>query len=439
MDQKCLIISTGDVSDVDGFYALAEYAKSGADCLFIMNYPAYVSEGVVQANANKNNKENPGLGYHYPATAIPGYNGQEFTGAKNAKDTLTNVAFSLAKYVWYESIGRQGNNNTSRDWPQLYFCIGGVNTINPFNFDKIKNEPGVYAPALESEDRNTIRLSSRPYEEGSVFDTLTKYVNFDDSFFEKYSDIYMDFNGSMAFLDTEWMNKLNKISGKLKGVFVMGGVYSDEPPQTMSAIPKVLNRFGCATMNQLYAPEQSAEFFKWVQGTEIPVYIVPNNEVPDLKDTLEAFLDANGLTGPFLRQIADLYYKSPYGPPPKKAFDFYTAKALVTARMGGPLASVPKVLFFDDVYGATFVAPVGSTAEQVITGYAEKLEAKYEDMEAKKLPPFLVNGVKKEKEMLDGGNIKLYSEPTEVRVLKIDKSKIDVNFRNVKPSANSSA
>lgn len=53
-----LIISTGDVSDVDGFYALAEYAKTGADCLFIMNYPAYVDDPPIP---NKNNKGDPGL------------------------------------------------------------------------------------------------------------------------------------------------------------------------------------------------------------------------------------------------------------------------------------------------------------------------------------------------------------------------------------------
>lgn len=42
MNNKKLIITTGDISDVDGFIALAEYAKSGADVLFIMNYPAYL-------------------------------------------------------------------------------------------------------------------------------------------------------------------------------------------------------------------------------------------------------------------------------------------------------------------------------------------------------------------------------------------------------------
>ena len=39
-----LIISSGDISDPDGFYAIAQYAKTGADVLFVMNYPAYLKE-----------------------------------------------------------------------------------------------------------------------------------------------------------------------------------------------------------------------------------------------------------------------------------------------------------------------------------------------------------------------------------------------------------
>jgi hypothetical protein len=55
-----LIISTGDISDVDGFIALAEYAKSGADVVFIMNYPAYLNDNSETIKVNGN-----GLGYSY--------------------------------------------------------------------------------------------------------------------------------------------------------------------------------------------------------------------------------------------------------------------------------------------------------------------------------------------------------------------------------------
>ena len=39
-----LIITTGDLSDVDGFLALAEYFKTGKDVMYILNYPAYLGE-----------------------------------------------------------------------------------------------------------------------------------------------------------------------------------------------------------------------------------------------------------------------------------------------------------------------------------------------------------------------------------------------------------
>jgi len=42
--KKKLIISSGDISDADGFYAISQYAKdTDADVLFIMNYPAYMN------------------------------------------------------------------------------------------------------------------------------------------------------------------------------------------------------------------------------------------------------------------------------------------------------------------------------------------------------------------------------------------------------------
>ena len=41
-DRRKIIITTGDISDFDGFLALSLYKNSGADIVaFIMNYPAY--------------------------------------------------------------------------------------------------------------------------------------------------------------------------------------------------------------------------------------------------------------------------------------------------------------------------------------------------------------------------------------------------------------
>ncbi len=60
-----------------------------------------------------------------------------------------------------------------------------------------------------------------------------------------YSNIYLDFNGSMAFLNKDWIERLGAATAanRVKGVFVMGGVRSDSKPMTMPSIPNVLNRF----------------------------------------------------------------------------------------------------------------------------------------------------------------------------------------------------
>ena len=60
---------TGDISDVDGFMAIAEYARAEASVVFVMNYPAYV--GVGPGDADPGYAEaNPGLGYRYSAAQV---------------------------------------------------------------------------------------------------------------------------------------------------------------------------------------------------------------------------------------------------------------------------------------------------------------------------------------------------------------------------------
>lgn len=370
-----LIISTGDVSDVDGFYALSVYAKTGADCLFIMNYPSYVADPAM-TNSNKSDpgKLPPGLGYQYPASALMTKGTppvQAFVNGDDAHRTLTNYGYSMSKYVWTEasSAGR------------LFFQIGGVNSINPFSSSAIKIEPVVYKAAF-TEDKPVIDISQIGCKglciEGTVLTTdQTPTMDFT---LTNYDEIYIDFCGSMAFLTDEWVNKLEEVSGKIKGVFIMGGVRADVPPETMSAIPKTLNRFSCATMNQLYHPENSARFLKFLENHNpkpslmnehvgvptFPVYIVTNNSVPDLKTVadIESFLDMNGMSvkeTPFLRALEQQYYASPYAPAKKQAFDFYAAKALVDA-ISNNLPNFPKaVIYYDDKYGVTLVKPGSAT------------------------------------------------------------------------------
>lgn len=51
---RTLIISTGDISDADGFLGLSEYAlKTTSDILFIMNYPAFLGNDYHKINTEK--------------------------------------------------------------------------------------------------------------------------------------------------------------------------------------------------------------------------------------------------------------------------------------------------------------------------------------------------------------------------------------------------
>ena len=73
-----LIINTGDISDIDGFFALAEYAKTGAAVLFIMNFPAYFNV----SNKVSEHINQFGLGYTYSMNSILQSTKQRFSSEK---------------------------------------------------------------------------------------------------------------------------------------------------------------------------------------------------------------------------------------------------------------------------------------------------------------------------------------------------------------------
>jgi ankyrin repeat protein len=395
---KKLIISTGDVSDVDGYLALAEYATTGSDVLFIMNYPAYI--GVAESEVDGSYAQsNPGLGYKYSAkevleseklpkplpesyTSFLGrYEGQ--TDNNRMKSALTDMAFTMAKNVWEEA-GAQGG--------KLYFWIGGINSINPFSPTALKNEVLVYHNLINP-------ASPLKAEQGLVYNSSSEQVLFD---WEAYSDIYMDFNGSLAFWDEAWDLTLSQtaVVERIRGVFIMGGVYADEEPVTMPPMPEILNRFSSATMNQLYHPKCAAAFFAFLAKWKVPAFIVTNNIVKDITtmdpekkektyDGIEAFMSANGLNGVFLQKFAKAHYTSVYNPP-RKPFDFYSAKALTTWLNSGNrderLISRKRSLFYSSVYGMTYVSRK-DTWEETRDSYIGAINTKEQDDDS----PFLKN------------------------------------------------
>ena len=373
---KCLIITTGDISDVDGFFAVAEYAKTGSDVLFIMNYPAYI--GVDSTDADDNYADlNPGLGYKYCTNQIldrkercpvpDGYfrfldkyrHGENSESLANSggmmKDAMTDLAFGMANEIWSETETAAGKGN-------LFFCIGGINAVNPFSETAIKNEILVYHSLLNQP------LRSIPTKQGLIYNHQGVCCELD---FKSYGEIYMDFNGSLAFWDDSWVHRLSEacVVSKIRGVFIMGGVLSDADPITLPSIPKILNRFSSATMNQLYHPQNAADFFAFIDSYKIPSYIVTNNAVGDIStfqadqrtksfDGIQKFIVSNGLTGKFLEQLAKAHYESVYNPP-RKPFDYYTAIALVAAMESSSSKLEQfgvKVLYYSNVYGMCVVS-----------------------------------------------------------------------------------
>jgi hypothetical protein len=372
-----LIISTGDVSDVDGFFALAEYAKTGASVLFIMNYPSYTQRGIDTFKENEF-----GLGYTYNEETFL-QQSEVFKDTDKARlyhtikqsfkffnmyTALTTMAIQMANKIWIESGGKTD---------KFFFCIGGINSINPFNADKLKNELYVYANEIFSAMTTIPRTINflTPYE---IEDLITRS-----------SDIYMDFNGSMAFYDHFW-NKILEAAArmqKLKAVVMMGGVYSDKVPLTMPAIPDTLNRLSCATMNQLYHPERTGNFFIMLNRYNVLTIAVANNDVGDLATFTDAqkqkktdsgwkaFLLNNNLKSAFLQEITSAYYNSQYNPP-RKPFDYYTAQIMKHLINHDTIIYHDKCMHFNSKYGTTIISARGHSSSQAVNEYTSKIDTK---------------------------------------------------------------
>ena len=215
--------------------------QTGADVLFVMNYPGYVGE---IADDDQYHLGHPGLGYKYTsdqvltnfvknlqicpfihASAPSERNEMEsfvqvFKSLKDETDlykkflkrygskapndkmkaAMTDIAFEMTRKVWLdlpaESRGR------------CFFCIGGVNAINPFSASAVKNEIAVYADIMPD---GAARISP---EEGSFYDfdgqKLDRPLNLSG-----YDEIYMDFNGSMAFFGNDWKKRLELVASKV--------------------------------------------------------------------------------------------------------------------------------------------------------------------------------------------------------------------------------
>ncbi len=399
-----VVVLSGDISDVDGFYALAKYAQSGLDVVFVMNYPAYLNvqfSGITNIDADsfktqieQSTKNSPGKGYSYGTQDV--LNSTEIHYASNEpwstmysaytrlmatwrntnvnvhfKKALTELSFFLANKVWDEV--------QDSDKGSLYFCIGGVNSVNPFHATIIKNELFVYADlALGCGFETAVRVGT--FTEGDVFDRTGTIVPNPTT---QYQHIYLDFSGSMAFFNSTWQSSLEPVLSNISGSFMMGGLHSYSAPTTMPAWPNALNRFSCATMNQLYHPENTARFLQFAQSK--PFFTVCNNTVEDMAtffdpnkvyrsdDGWAKFLRQNGMSGWFLRLLANTYYSSPYNPP-RKAFDYFSALALVAHAKGtAPNHHKRGRLFYNAEYAVSLVSNESTTYDAAVCEYEHQI------------------------------------------------------------------
>jgi hypothetical protein len=419
-----LIITTGDISDVDGFFALAKYATTGADVLFVMNYPAWVG-----CERNENRLAN-GLGFtytrnefmqknfeansaahkekrmsnvmqnaaltdaqkteeikrieaahentcaqYYRAAEKLGFNLQNphlHTTASECMRAFDKIAFTFAQTVWTETTMLPGRAKGT-----LYYCRGGVNAVSPFSLQSTKNEMAVYAEQIN----NIVMSDHVGLTDGAILKTnevfsvvrnsahrLADYTRISD-FLLRYNSICMDFNGSMAFLDGAWISALEAVTARklLKGIFVMGGCLTTKPLETIRH--SFLNRMDCATMNQLYHPGKTAQFFDFIRMQTVSIYVVPNtivNTIPS--DDPIQFLRSNGIRCSFLESLASSYYNSPYFPGGgKKPFDLYTAVAIEGFLDGQINKQTPaiKMMWYDSIYGCTLVSDIVERRELV--------------------------------------------------------------------------
>jgi hypothetical protein len=118
----------------------------------------------------------------------------KLTANDKMKSAMTDIAFAITQKVW-EDLPAESRGN-------CFFCIGGVNAINPFSAKAVKNEILVYHDVIPKDSKRIDPVEGTFYNmsgnEQPELDLL------------QYDEIYMDFNGSMAFFEDKWRARLSQ-------------------------------------------------------------------------------------------------------------------------------------------------------------------------------------------------------------------------------------
>ena len=118
---------------------------------------------------------------------------ENLSANEKMKGAMTDIAFAITQKVWEDL--------PTKNRGSCFFCIGGINAINPFSAKAVKNEILVYHNSIPKESKLI-----KP-DEGTFYDMSgTQRPELD---LLQYDEIYMDFNGSMAFFEDKWRTRLS--------------------------------------------------------------------------------------------------------------------------------------------------------------------------------------------------------------------------------------
>jgi len=387
---KILIITTGDISDVDGFLAFAEYVKnSDADILFILNYPAFLK------NFYYKKTENSYLGFGFGLKTylhnLSTKDNDIYTKVLKELETTTEILNAIDTEQRSQKITELYNKllnksdktdseiskiekelNINRNQLKLNQSISKqiielevnakYNLIENFKklylkFTKFILEK-IYNEIIKSKNTrkiliysskfthtvNAFSISTVKYEfikyknqfnemieatkaEAAEATTITEINYISDCELLSYDSIYIDGNGSFSFFSTVIQKWLQTSASKIKGCFIQGGVLANIVPQTIACTPEIIHRCGLSTMNQLYHINGFMQFMDFCATNTLNILFVPNNCIL-ASDNLINQLKENYLNHSFtLMDLCNSYYKEGG----RKPFDLVTAKFMTNA------------------------------------------------------------------------------------------------------------
>lgn len=182
------------------------------------------------------------------------------------KSHLTYLTYTIANAILAECIQEFVDKGKGpQNPPKLHFVIGGTHIINPFGSSIVKNDIATYDHCIPVPDERSITVATANYltcrELGPILNA--------------YGSIFMDMSASLAFYDPSAQKVFNGHKNKVTFVVMMGGVLSIEEINT-TGFSGNMNRFTCATINQLYHPENC---WRFLSSEFAEIHIVSNNSV----------------------------------------------------------------------------------------------------------------------------------------------------------------